>query len=307
MSDGLIRHTGRVSAFDWNQARSFLAVADHGTLMAAARVLQLSQPTLSRHLVALERQLGVPLFARHGRGMALTPGGQALLAHVRVMEGAARQVALTAQARTESLDGSVTLSVSEVMAAYVMPGILQALRASHPRLSLSVIAANRPSDLLRREADIAIRLFQPTQGHLIARRVGQIALRLYATPGYLDQLGRPTSLDALAHATFIVGEDPRRYVEPLRQHGLTVTDDNLRIRSASRVAQWELTKQGLGIGLMQEDIGDAEPRVVRAVPALPPDWRSVWLAAHEELRTHRAVRAVFDHLASLRWGSALAP
>jgi len=145
--------------FDWNRARAFLVTAEEGSLSAAARALGMAQPTLGRQVDALERELGVTLFQRVGRGLVLTPGGLALLDHVRAMGEAANRVSLSAFGQSQSIEGTICISASETYAAVLLPPIIAKLRLAEPRIKIEIIASHTTSDLRRREADIALRNF----------------------------------------------------------------------------------------------------------------------------------------------------
>ena len=281
--------------FDWNRARAFLVTAEEGSLSAAARALGMTQPTLGRQVVALEEELGVALFERVGRGLVLTARGVGLLEHVRSMAEAASRVSLTASGQSQSVEGLVTITASEVVAAFLLPPILARLRRSHPGLELKVVASMAVRDLRRREADIAIRSGKPTDPVLIATRLRDTPARLYATPGYLRALGNPKTQAALARADFIgFSDDGDRFLDGLNAMGFALTRKNIPVHTGNHLVLWELVKQGLGIGVIIEDVGDAEPSVERVLPSLPPIPVPMWLVAHRELHTSRRVRLVFD-------------
>jgi DNA-binding transcriptional LysR family regulator len=145
--------------FDWNRARAFLVTAEEGSLSAAARALGMAQPTLGRQVDALEQELGVVLFERVGRGFTLTPSGLELLDHVRAMGDAANRVSLTAAGQSQSIEGKICIAASETYAAILLPPIIAKLRQVEPGIHIEIVASTKASDLLRREADIAIRNF----------------------------------------------------------------------------------------------------------------------------------------------------
>lgn len=281
--------------FDWNRARAFLVTAEEGSLSAAARALGMTQPTLGRQVVALEEELGVALFERVGRGLVLTASGVGLLEHVRSMAEAASRVSLTASGQSQSVEGLVTITASEVVSAFLLPPILARLRRSHPGLELKVVASMAVRDLRRREADIAIRNGKPTDPMLIATRLRDTPARLYATPAYLRALGNPKTQAALSRADFIgFSDDGDRFLDGLNTMGFALTRKNIPVHTGNHLVLWELVKQGLGIGVIIEDVGDAEPSVERVLPSLPPIPVPMWLVAHRELHTSRRVRLVFD-------------
>ncbi|MDH5217889.1 MAG: LysR family transcriptional regulator [Gammaproteobacteria bacterium] len=283
--------------FDWNRARAFLVTAEEGSLSAAARALGMTQPTLGRQVTALEKELGVILFERVGQGLVLTPSGLDLLEHVRAMGNAANQVSLTANGQTQDLEGNVCISASEVYSAYILPPIIAKLRQTEPKIQVEIVASNEASDLRRREADIALRNFEPTQPELIAKKIKEVSARFYATKKYLDRVGQPGSIEDLQQLDFIGFESPNMLINYLKEMGLNLSPRNFPIVTSSYLAHWELVKQDLGIGMMPEEIGDAEPLVLQVLPDFPPIVFPIWLTTHRELRTSRRVRIVFDLLA----------
>jgi DNA-binding transcriptional LysR family regulator len=284
--------------FDWNRARAFLATAEEGSLSAAARALGMTQPTLGRQVNALEQELGVALFERAGRGLVLTPGGLELVDHVRAMGEAANRVSLTASGQSQTIEGRICITASEIHAAYLLPPIIAKLRRAEPGIKVEIIASNATSDLRRREADIAIRSFRPTQPELIAQKIKDVPARLYAAKSYLEQIGMPTRPEDLNQADFIDFDSTDRLLLGLNELGLSLTTKNFTIQTENHLVQWQLAKQGLGICIIPEDIGDAEPLVRQVLPDLKPIVFPLWLTAHRELKTSKRVRLVFDLLAS---------
>ena len=292
--------------FDWNRARAFLVTAEEGSLSAAARALDMTQPTLGRQVTALEQELGVALFERAGRGLELTPSGLDLLEHVRAMGDAANQLSLTASGQSTSIEGSICITATEVMAGFTLPPIIQKLRETEPGIEVELIASNSTSDLKRREADIALRAFRPTQPDLVARRIIEVNAMLYAAPSYLEKLGNPKTPADLSDADFIDFDRSDRYMAALNETGFALTRRNFPVITEHHLVQWELVKQGVAIGIMPSIVGDAEPRVQRVLPDFEPYRGDVWLVAHRELKTSRRVRFVFDFLAQELTGQSAA-
>ncbi len=283
--------------FDWNRARAFLVTAEEGSLSAAARALNMAQPTLGRQVDALEQELGVVLFERVGRGLTLTPSGMELLEHVRAMGDAAGRVSLTAAGQSLSIEGHVCIAASETYAAEILPPIVEKLRLLEPGIEIEIVASNSPSDLRRREADIAIRNFRPSEPDLIARKIREVPARLFASPSYLDRIGIPKTLDDLRGAEFISVDNSGAFLKGMNSMGLNLTQANFPVLTESYHVMWALVKQGVGIGILDGNIGDAEPLVVRVLPDLEPLMFPIWLVAHRELNTSRRIRLVFDLLA----------
>ncbi|WP_261844398.1 LysR family transcriptional regulator [Aliamphritea ceti] len=282
--------------FDWNRARAFLATAELGSLSAAAKALNCSQPTLSRQVNALERELKVVLFERVGKGLELTPSGVELLECVRNMGNAASHFSIVASGKSESLEGSVCISASEIMAVYDLPPIISKLRKIEPKITIEVIASNTSSDLKRREADIALRAYRPTQPDLIAKKIRDDDFFLYAATSYLETNGNPTVIDDLNSADFIGIPETQKVISILNQRGLDLTSDNFPVITGNHTVYWELVKQGAGIGFIQEKLGKTESRVEKVLPALGAFSSELWLVTHRELRTNRRIRRVFDFL-----------
>jgi DNA-binding transcriptional LysR family regulator len=283
--------------FDWNRARAFLVTAEEGSLSAAARALGMAQPTLGRQVDALEEELGVVLFERVGRGFTLTPSGIELLEHVRAMGTAASRVSLAASGQSTVIEGSIRITASEIHAALLLPPIIAKLRLAQPGIRIEIIASSVSSDLPRREADIAIRNYQPTEPDLIAKKVRDLPARLYATPEYIDRIGNPKLPYDLRHADFISIDQTGVFLKGLNTLGLGLTERNFPIFSGNYLVAWEMVKQGLGIGIQDGVVGDREPLVRRVLPDLQPLIFAMWLVTHREVNTSRRVRVVYDLLA----------
>lgn len=287
----------RGSRFNWNHARAFFVAAEEGSFSAAGRALQIAQPTIGRQVAALEEELGVTLFERIGNALELTSAGLDLMEHVRAMDEAATRVSLSATGQSRSLEGTVCITASELIAAHILPPVIGRLRREHPGIEIEIVASNTARDLRRREADIAIRNFTSTQPELVTKKIADRSARLYATPAYLERLGNPTSPAELSSADFFGFDHTEVMIKGLRALGLHLTLENFPIVTNNHLVQWELAKHGVGICIVMDQVGDVEPRVRRVLPDLPPFPVPVWLAAHRELRTSRRIRVVFDLLA----------
>lgn len=284
-------------AFDWNQARAFLATAEEGSLSAAARALDLTQPTIGRQVAALETELGVMLFERVGRSLTLTQSGIELLDHVRDMAEAANRISLTASGQSRTIEGQVRITASDMMSAYILPPALKQLRAVAPLLEIDLVATNDIRDLLRREADIAIRHVRPEQPDLIARLVREETAHFYAAQSYLEVHGIPTVTGGLAQHDFISFGDNDRMLEYLKPLGMGLTRDNFRLGSEAGVVAWEMVRNGLGITVMSAEIAAKFAGIERVLDEIDPFVFPVWLTTHRELHTSRRIRLVFDLLA----------
>lgn len=283
--------------WDWNSARAFCATADNGSLSAAARKLGLTQPTMSRQVAALEAGLGVALFERVGKRLALTDTGRGLLEHARTMAAAADAMTLAAEGRSKDVTGRVVISATDAFSAYLLPDIIEHIRGLVPQLTLVVVATDSLSDLRRREADIAIRHVRPTEPELIGRRVVEMTAHFYAAETWIAKYGRPRTVADMGKVDLLGFEPVERFVEHLSKAGIIVTADQCRIVSANAVALWEMTRRGLGVGMMLRECAERMPGLVRLLPDLPGTPVPVWLVTHRELHTSKRVRLVFDAIA----------
>lgn len=285
------------SAFDWNQARAFLATAEEGSLSAAARALGLTQPTLSRQVAGLEEALGVTLFERTSRSLLLTQAGAQLLEHFRSMGDAANRISIAATGQSEAVTGHVAIACTNGMATFFLPEILKKLQAVAPDLQIEIIASNEMSDLRRREADIAIRHARPQDENLFAKRLRDTTGHLFASSKYLNAVGRPSHPNDIAKLQFVGAEYPERMLGIMASRGLNLTVANFNYSTASVTMALELIRKGLGIGILPIDVGAAYPELEDPYPEFEPIEIESWLVAHRELKTNPRIRLVFDLLA----------
>lgn len=285
----------RMDNCDWNLLRAFHATAMQGSLSAAARHLRLTQPTLSRQIATLERQLKLDLFARVGRRLVLTESGRTLLAHVDEMAQGARAFSLAAAGQGLDAEQSVTLSVTEGCAAYVMPDLIARLRRDMPELRLVLVATDSLSDLQRREADLALRHRPPDAPGLVGDRLADQAAGFYAAPAWIAEHGMPESLSDLNTGDLIGMSDPARFLRYMREHGTPLADGSPMLASDNAVAVWEMARRGLGVAVMLDDIAQRFPEMRRILPQLRPITVPLWLVAHRALHDSprlRRLRAV---------------
>lgn len=283
--------------FDWTRVRAFLATAEEGSFSAAARRLGMAQPTLGRQVAALEEELGVALFERGPRGPVLTETGAALLPHARAMGEAAAALSLGAAGRSQSVEGLVRLSATATLAVHVLPPLLTRLRAAAPGIEIELSVSNDIADLRRREADLALRHARSVDPDLIARRLADQVAHFYASEDFLARRGPIADPASLARGPLLGFESNGPWIEALRGMGIPVRADSFALRTDSHVAQWQMARAGMGIGIMLEEVGAADPGMRRAAPWMAPFVYELWLVAHRELRTSARVRLVFDFLA----------
>ena len=281
---------------DWALVQAFLAVAETGSLSGAARTLGTSQPTLGRQIKLIEAQLGVELFHRQPRGLALTQTGAALVAPAQAMRDAVRQISLKAAGRQMQLEGTVRITASVAFSVMHLPQIIEQIRAVEPQIAIELVPSDTTSNLLFREADIAVRMYRPTQLDLITKHLGDVDLGFFAAKSYLDARGRPTTLDELMAHDFVGYDAAPDIVDGFRAMRQDVTREFFKVRTDDNMAYWALVRAGCGIGLAQRIIGQADRLVEELemgieLPVLP-----VWLTAHEAMRQTPRVRRVWQLL-----------
>ena len=287
----------RIEHFDWSLVKSFLAVLDAGSLMGAARRLGAQQPTLGRHVAELESQLGTPLFERTGRGVVPTLAALAVADAARQMEDGALalQRALATQRSAET--GTVRIAASQVAATWLLPPVIAALQVEMPGIVIELVASNQLTNLLRREADIAVRMLRPAQSSLVAKKLGEVAICAAAHEAYLARHGTPRKPPDLARHR-LIGYDRDDTIERgFAALGLPLARDQFALRTDDQVAYGQLVASGAGIGFIAQYNVRHLPGVVALLPqlAIPP--LQCWLAVHREIRSNRLIRRAFDFLA----------
>ena len=285
------------SLFDWSLVRSFLAVLEKGSLLAASRDLQLSQPTIGRHVAELESQLGLVLFDRNGRGLLPTEAAYHLADSARIMQSGADQLARNVMGADLGASGTVRITASQPVSCYVLPPLLAQMRLSLPDVQVELVASNEVSNLLRREADIAVRMVQPQQASIIARRVGKVTLRACAHQDYLRRRGVPRQPNDLLAHDLIGGDRNDDTLKGFAAQGLVVGREQFAFRSDDLIVVWQAVRAGLGVGFVSEYLIRSDPAVIPVLPKLKIQPLPVWLAVHKEIRTSKRIRAVYDFLA----------
>ena len=283
---------------DWSLWRSFGAVVETGSLSAAARKLNLSQPTLGRHIEALEQILGISLFERTLQGLKPTDTGLRLYEPVAGAERALSEAALMAEGSNAALGGTVRLTASEIISHYVLPPMLGAIRQAFPAVAIELVPSDSAENLLLREADIAVRMFRPTQLELVARKLGVLPIVCCAHRDYLARRGTPQTPDELPGHDLIGLDRSDLIIAGARAMGFELSRDDFIVRTDSQTAAWELIKAGLGIGFAQERLVTTTPGLVAILPQLQVPSLEVWLTTHRELFTSRRIRAIYDALAT---------
>lgn len=282
----------------WELYRSFLAVVRHGSLSAAARALATTQPTVGRQVEALERALGLALFTRSPAGLRPTPVALDLAPHAEAMAAAAAALLRRASGEADEAVGTVRLTASEMVGGEVLPEMLAAFRRAHPRIAIELSLNNAAEDMLRRDADIAVRMFRPTQGALIAKRIGEVAIHLYAHRQYVEACGLPATVAELGDHTPIGFDRSPLFARAVGRIGPGIGRDQLALRCDSDLAQLAAIRAGFGIGACQAGVARHYPDLVPVLPDQLSLTLEMWLVMHEDMRGCRRVGLLFDHLAA---------
>ncbi len=286
-----------MNKLDWNLLQTFVAAAKHGSLLAASKAEGITQPTASRHVAQLEAQLGYKLFERSKAGIELTEQGQLLLDQASAMAEAAARVEMIGSSQSENLSGTVRITASRIVATFVLPEILARFRDEEPEIDVELVASDETENLLHREADIAVRMFRPTQLDVVSKKVADLELGAYAAIPYLERNGEPEKLDDLKRHTFIGYDRSTLILDGFRQNGLEVDRNFFGFRSDDQVVCWAMVVAGFGIGFNQCIIGDHDTRLRRILPDIANPPLPVWLTAHSALKSNRRIRRVYDLLA----------
>jgi DNA-binding transcriptional LysR family regulator len=283
---------------EWSLYRSFLSVIRTGSLSAAARSEGLTQPTVGRHIDSLEKALGVSLFTRSQHGLSPTEAALELRPYAESLEATAAALLRAAVGRT-GIRGTVRITASEIVGGEVLPPILTQVHQAYPELELELALSNRAEDLLRREADIAVRTFRPTQQALVVRHVADVEVGLYARRDYLERRGTPTSLDELRDHTLIGFDRETAFTRSIRERGFPFERRMFALRSDNDLAQLAAVRAGFGIGVFQVPLARRSTDLIRLLPG--PSFSvklEMWIAMHADLRSSARCRVVADALAA---------
>lgn len=286
------------STIGWELYRTFLSVLTEGSLSGAARSLGITQPTAGRHIAALEKALGLALFTRSPTGLLATEAALALRSQAEAMESTAASLERTAASQGDGVRGVVRITASDVIGVEVLPPIAGQLRREHPELEIELVLTNQVQDLLRREADIAVRMTPPKQEMLIARRVGKIELGLYATRQYLEQHGVPRNIDDVSRHTLIGFDTENAFLRAARKSLPNLHRKMFNLRTDSDLAILALIRAGAGLGVCQVPLarGPGGEPLVRVLPRQISLSLETWITMHEDLRNRPSCRVTFEAL-----------
>jgi len=285
---------------NWDLYRSFLAVMREGSLSGAARALGLTQPTVGRHIETLEQALGLSLFTRSQVGLIATDDARALQSHAEAVASASTSLLRAASSlgrRAGEIHGTVRVTASEVIGVEVLPAILARLQDRHPGIAIELSISNRIEDLLKRDADIAVRMQRPQQNVLIAQRIGDIELGFHATRQYLERHGTPRTWEEMDGHSLIGVATDNAFTRSLRPKLAALDAGAYALRSDSDLVHLASIRAGLGIGICQVRLASRDPSLVRVLPDLFSIPLDTWLAMHENLRANAACSVAFAALA----------
>lgn len=281
---------------DWTLLHVFLTVADSGSLSAAARRIGSSQPTVGRQIQNLETQMNLELFQRHPKGFTLTPAGERLLPHARAMAEQAGRIALISASAETALAGTVRITASIFVAHHILPPVLADLRRAEPGIDIEIVAADSSDNLLFREADIALRMYRPTQLDVTAVHLGDVAMGAFAARSYLDRCGLPKTVEELLDHDLIGFDRSDMILRGMRAGGLMVNRDSFAFRTDHPTVYWELLRAGCGIGFGQTRIAQRQQDVVAILSDMPLPSLPLWLATATKARRMPRLVRVWDHL-----------
>ncbi len=277
--------------------RTFHAVARHGSLLGASRQVGLTQPTVGRHIDLLEDALGMRLFVRGRAGMRLTAQGENLVSSAGELMRNADTFQRLAAGLEERVEGIVRLSVNQIFGTLLLPGIVAPFMAEHPDIQIEIDVTDETSNILQRDADIAIRMFRPTQNDLVARKVAELPMGLFAHESYLSRCPAPATLNDLKQHTLIGQDRNASLIAAYKAAGLTLAPSDFAFRCDNDVSEIMAVRSGIGIGPLHVGMAAAWPAIVRVLPDLQVPPLELWLACHADVRENKRIRLVMDHLA----------
>lgn len=284
-------------ALDWDHYRTFLAILEHRSQSAAARALGITQPTVGRHLDALEQAAGKPLFLRSSKGLLPTETALSMRSYAETMAASAAALARAASGGGASPEGTVRVSASEVIGLEVLPPILAELQERYPSVTIELSLSDALEDLLAQQVDIAVRMVEPTQGALVSRKIGGIPVGIFAHRRYLERYGCPETVEDLSRHRVIGFDRQLTYVRQAIKAYPVMAGISFSFRTDSNAAQLAMIRAAGGIGMCQVGLASHDPDLVELLPGQFDLQLQTYLVMHETLRTVPRCRVVFDALA----------
>lgn len=282
--------------FDWNLVKSFLAVIEHETMLSASKALKASQPTIGRHITELETKTGLTLFDRSRNGMKPTDAALSLARQARDMQREANRFSLLATARDDTLEGTVRITASQIVANFVLPQIISEFRKIEPGIEIELVSSNLIQNLLARDADIAVRMAQPMQNDIIARKANDFSMGAYAHKNYLENRHPARSPEDLSHHTLLGYDRDNLIIDGMAVQGIKMSRRDFAIRTDDQVAYWHLLCAGAGIGFAPQYMASQNENLVRLFDNIDIAAIPMWLCSHHELKTNLRIRRTMDYL-----------
>lgn len=285
-----------MNSINWDLVQSFLVVARAGSLSAAARELGESQPTLSRDIQAIESATKLNLFKRTTQGLKLTEAGQNLVDAATKMDDAADLFQRQVSGMSAVLEGDVRISVNEILGIYLLPPAIAAFRREHPGVNIEIVISNQVSSISKREADIALRMFRPTQPDLVTKRLPDMELGFYATQDYIDDFGVPQSMDEFSQHSIIGFDEGTEFIDGAEKYGYHLVRDNFALRTDHLLAQINLCRAGAGIVGTHVELANRWPELVRIMEWIPLPVLEFWIVCHSDTQFNSRIRALQQFL-----------
>ena len=275
---------------DWSLIQSFLSVIEHGSLSAAARSLGISQPTLSRDIQSLENNTGLNLFKRTTQGLNLTSEGTKLVEAARRMNEASDLFERQVSGLSTKLEGDVRISVNELVGIYLLPPAIAAFREQHPNVNIEIVISNQVTSLSKRDADIALRMFRPTQPELVAKRLPNMPLGFFAHKDYVKKYGEPTSMENFKTHTVIGYDESTEFIEGAEKLGYHLTRNQFAIRTDHLLAHLQLCRSGVGIIGTHIELAKQWPELIPVMQWVEIPDLEFWLVCHSDVQYNSRIR-----------------
>ena len=280
----------------WRLIKSFLITAKFGSLSAAAHNSGVSQPTISRDILQLEKQTGLSLFERTTKGLSLTEHGQNLLSSAQGMDKFANQFERVAFGLADELAGDLRVSANENIGYFILPSLIKKFRDRYPQIAVDLVIDNKESNLNKREADIALRMFRPSQADLYVKKLMNIPLSFYATQEYLDKHKSPENIQDLLNHTLIGFDQNMMLVSSAVGENMGVSREDFFLRTDSLLSQIALIRSGAGIGVTHKMVAQRYPELIQVIPQLTLPALELWSVCHRDIQQNNRIKAFMRFL-----------
>lgn len=280
----------------WELIQVFTIVAKLGSLSKAALTLNSSQPTLSRQIALLEKELAVTLFDRSTQGLKITSAGMKLIESSNLMADASAQFSRIAAGTALSMTGNIRISANEVVGLYYLPEIIGKFNQNYPQIQVEIDISNQSTSLHKRDADIALRMFRPTQPDLIAKRLPDIELNFVASNAYIDKYGLPTDMKEITQHTLIGYDREFEFIKAIKALNWPVTEQDFYLKTDFLPLQIELARKGAGITVTHRTIINQWPELEVILQDIKLPKLEFWLVCHADVQHNQKIRVMMDFL-----------